>query len=405
MGQIKLDGITGCSSTMVSNYFIDEFMPEANGEFVKVFLYLLRVLSENGSIIECSIADKLNQTDSDVTRALNYWENKGLLVLERNSDNEITRISLIPCKDTVRQIVNVSDLQQDSTTKSSYVFEDAGEPKESARIEKPSNPALDLSPKNYTSDDYDDVLKNVDFQTEIIYPIEKMYGATLPRHYFDSLVFMYNELHLEPELIVWVAEYSLELKKRSIKFWEKIAIEWHENGIKTVKDAKQYCTGSNNCDMDSLKIMRAFGVYNKPTADNEVEFIDKWLKTLKFDVDVIVKACKIGMNEARNKSGAIRYANGVLEKWRQGNVHTLEEAEAFDNEFYKHSKQNYSSAKNTHLQVDPNNFKPTKNTNKASENGLNSKATAGKNTFFNFEQRDYDYEEHQKRLINKAIKK
>ena len=30
------------SATMVPNEFIDRYMPEANGEYVKVFLYLLR---------------------------------------------------------------------------------------------------------------------------------------------------------------------------------------------------------------------------------------------------------------------------------------------------------------------------------------------------------------------------
>ena len=31
-------------ATILSNIFIDRFMPKANGEFVKVYIYLLRML-------------------------------------------------------------------------------------------------------------------------------------------------------------------------------------------------------------------------------------------------------------------------------------------------------------------------------------------------------------------------
>ena len=41
---------TSCQKqvTCISNSFIDHFMPEANGEYVKIYLYLLRCLSQEG---------------------------------------------------------------------------------------------------------------------------------------------------------------------------------------------------------------------------------------------------------------------------------------------------------------------------------------------------------------------
>ena len=66
--------------TVVSNAFIDTYMAAANGEYVKVFLYLLR---HNGEEITVSaIADALDHTESDVKRALAYWEEAGLLERE-----------------------------------------------------------------------------------------------------------------------------------------------------------------------------------------------------------------------------------------------------------------------------------------------------------------------------------
>ena len=47
MNKITINTEYTCKATMVSNIFIDRYMPEASGSFVKVYLYLLRCLSDN----------------------------------------------------------------------------------------------------------------------------------------------------------------------------------------------------------------------------------------------------------------------------------------------------------------------------------------------------------------------
>ena len=54
--------------TVITNEFIDEYMPTANGEYVKVYLYLLR--HEERPVEIAEIADALNHTEADVKRAL-----------------------------------------------------------------------------------------------------------------------------------------------------------------------------------------------------------------------------------------------------------------------------------------------------------------------------------------------
>ena len=75
-----------CTDTIVPNEFIDFFMPEANGEFVKVYLYLLRSMQSHASNCTISaIADCFNNTEMDVIRALRYWQKNGLLHLEEEN--------------------------------------------------------------------------------------------------------------------------------------------------------------------------------------------------------------------------------------------------------------------------------------------------------------------------------
>ena len=84
-------GITG-----VSNHFLDYYMPKANGEYVKVYLYLLRALHQpSRELSVTTLADALEHTEGDILRALKYWEKQKLLRLECNAENELQGIYLL----------------------------------------------------------------------------------------------------------------------------------------------------------------------------------------------------------------------------------------------------------------------------------------------------------------------
>ena len=83
MGQFTLCNDFPGDYTLISNYFLDVCMPQANGEFVKVYLYLLRNATGVSASLELSsIADIFNCTENDVLRALKYWHKSGVLDLK-----------------------------------------------------------------------------------------------------------------------------------------------------------------------------------------------------------------------------------------------------------------------------------------------------------------------------------
>ena len=81
-------------ATILSNIFIDRFMPKANGEFVKVYIYLLRMLGRPEEAFGLSqMADSLFCTEGDILRALKYWESEKLITL-LYEEAELTGITL-----------------------------------------------------------------------------------------------------------------------------------------------------------------------------------------------------------------------------------------------------------------------------------------------------------------------
>ena len=83
MKQIKLKRCRQDNAILLDHEFIDQYMPEANGEYVKVYLLLLRLLNDAKTPLTISgIADILDDTEKDVIRALKYWKKQGLLDYE-----------------------------------------------------------------------------------------------------------------------------------------------------------------------------------------------------------------------------------------------------------------------------------------------------------------------------------
>ena len=83
MSMITLQKPSQSEVTLLSNIFIDDYMPEANGEFVKVYIYLLRTLSTTPVSFSLEeMADRLLCTERDILRALKYWARQDILALD-----------------------------------------------------------------------------------------------------------------------------------------------------------------------------------------------------------------------------------------------------------------------------------------------------------------------------------
>ena len=81
--------------TVISNRFIDEYMQDANDAQLKIYLYLIRMVSASRSTSISDIADLFNYTEKDVLRALKYWEKKRLLTLDYDEHKNVAGIHLL----------------------------------------------------------------------------------------------------------------------------------------------------------------------------------------------------------------------------------------------------------------------------------------------------------------------
>ena len=396
MSLISLQNSSELEVTILSNRFIDNFMPRANGEFVKVYIYLLRAVSSSPSSFSLEhMADRLFCTERDIFRALKYWEGEKILSLTYTTDLQLSGITLLePFADAGHM---------ESSASSENIFSTAGTSSSpvsaqmAAGISQPvaltgsapknvslssSNSAVSggTSSELSTSADYirsltpDHIseLKQNEEVSQLLYIAEQYLAKTLTPTEMQKIFFFYDELHMSADLIEYLVEYCVSRGRKSMRYIETVALAWTRDGVTTVEMARD---ASSRFSKDYYTILKAMGISGRNPVENEISYIDTWRKTYGFDLELIQEACSRTVLSTGQPS--FQYADKILSGWKKKNVHTLEDVRLLDAE---HKKRQLEKAVSRKKQP-------------AAQSQSN-------NRFNNFHQRDYDFTEYEKRLLN-----
>lgn len=315
--------------TSVSNIFISEYVPGANGEFVKVYLYLLHLMSLRSNNISISLlADTFNQTEADIMRALRYWDSLDVISLSFNGPgNGLSNIVLRDIKHTGQAANAMAD---PIAAESASVNSTSSYQTETVRAAKPDIKQTEViytaepSKVSYSKEQLKGFLANDNFSM-LLFVIEQYMGRPLSTKETNSIVYFYDGLKLSTDLIEYLFEYCVEHNKKSINYIEKVALSWASKNIHTIAEAKEET--SNHTDY-VYQIMKAFGLSNREPAQHEKAMIAKWADTYCFDTDMIIEACNRTIKAIHQPS--FEYADTILANWKNSNVSSLEDVKKAD---------------------------------------------------------------------------
>lgn len=315
--------------TSVSNIFISEYVPGANGEFVKVYLYLLHLMSLRSNNISISLlADTFNQTEADIMRALRYWDSLDVISLSFNGPgNGLSNIVLRDIKHTGQAANAMAD---PIAAESASVNSTSSYQTETVRAAKPDIKQTEFIytaeplKVSYSKEQLNGFLANDNFSM-LLFVIEQYMGRPLSTKETNSIVYFYDGLKLSTDLIEYLFEYCVEHNKKSINYIEKVALSWASKNIHTIAEAKEET--SNHTDY-VYQIMKAFGLSNREPAQHEKAMIAKWADTYCFDTDMIIEACNRTIKAIHQPS--FEYADTILANWKNSNVSSLEDVKKAD---------------------------------------------------------------------------
>lgn len=413
MTAINISSDIATSFTTVSDIFIDQYMPKANGEFVKVYLYLLRATGSGAGIATISeIADHFSNTEADIIRALNYWASEGILQLQTGADGQIIGVNLCSLSvsgmqaaqsniqstvaDNAAQnnlqngVVNnatqnnlqnsvVNNAAQNISTVNTRMHDSVVEKLKSQTPDKAAS-----SQKEYTLDEIKEFRKNPDI-SELFFIIETYLKHTLSSTDTNMVLYWLDELHFSTDLVEYLVEYCITKGHSSLRYMNKVALGWADAGIKTVDQAKDDVAAHSQI---YYSVMKALGITGRNLVDSEVSLINKWVGEYGFDIELVKAACSKTISAIQKPS--FEYTDSILANWRKKDVHTLKDVEVLDANFAKANKASATGS--------------SQSTNAANGSSKpKSNNSSSKNKFNNFNQRNNDYDKLEKLFLNSTV--
>ena len=330
-------------TTAVPDVFIDEYMAGADGEFVKVYLYLLRSLTkEEPSFSVSEMADFLGHTERDITRALRFWEKKGLVCLEFDARHGLTGISMM-------------DLSGGAISRGEERKKPASEV--SARHEaSPSEIEKGLS----REEDLMEVLKCTEFY------MKRPLSPTETQKFYS----WYKDLSMSPEFISYLIESCIESEHADFSYMDAVARKWASEGFRTPEEAE---SGGRVYSSAMRTVTKAFGITGRLLAPVECEYVERWSKEYGFSDDIILEACRRTILSAGKAS--FPYAESMLKSWHDKGFSTLDVIE--ENDRKRQKPKNYGAE-------------------------LTVRKPGGGKKQANFPERKYDFDALETRLLNQS---
>lgn len=348
----------------ISNFFIDYYMTEANGEFVKVYLYLVRLLNNNSDITVAQIADHFNLTENDICRAIKYWISRDVLKLHYDGKGQLNGIVLLPLHPPVSEfklqsdVVSILRADIDEPAKQEIVV---AEPKltvvPDASTSQPVSTELAAPAKpKFTQADLEDKLNDDDWQ-DIVYQVETLFGKQISMRDIQTLLYVYDTLGFDVDLFEYLIEYCTTMNKKNCRYMEAVAIAWYKDGIKTRQEAKEQ---SNITTGIAKTLFKLLGIRRSYPTNIEQAYISTWSKDFGFTPELIELACNKAL-VAKPSSANFSYINGILENWNKNNVKTIADVEKLDKAFAISMQKSQATRVNNANNVSSfNNFKQTK---------------------------------------------
>lgn len=257
------------SFTLVDNLFLNEYLPYAEENYSKVYLYGLYLCtnpSGKDNSIE-SLTKVLDLEEDTVMNIFRYWQDEGLLEILSTTPLEIRYLSIKGAKQP---------------------------------------------PKKYSTGKYADF--NVEaqrlFSTRTLMPNEYL-------QYYD----MMDSAKIQPDAMLMIMQYCINYKGVSVRYpyINAVARNWARDGVHTVEDVEKKLNEFEALDDDMRAVMRALGRRGNSDLE-EKQTLVKWTKNWGFDIPAVVFAAK----QCKNKGG-FKKLDTILDEYYRMNIFTENE--------------------------------------------------------------------------------
>ena len=270
------------SNTELPDIFFTEYLSQTNGDYIKVYLYMV-FLSKYGKDIKVNDLSKKLELDFKIIQdAIKYWEDIGVIT-KKTTGYIINNIQEIELHKLYKPKVSLSAEALKETEKNQH---------RAKAIENINNRFFQgiMSPSWYS--DIDLWFKKYGFEEEVM---------------FALFNYCYSRSALHRNYIIAVAD------------------AWHKNNIKTFDELDIYYQKQEKLNILYKNVSKKLG-YNSPLTQYEQAYIEKWSVDYGFSFEII----EIALKKTTSKSNPnFDYLNKLLSDWHERGFKTVSDIENF----------------------------------------------------------------------------
>lgn len=215
-------------------------------------------------------------------------------------------------------------------------------------------------------------LQNQEEIQQLLYIAQRYIGKPLTQTDSNTIISFVEYYGLKEEVAEYLIEYCVSEGHTHMNYMEKVAMNWSEENITSVEQAKAYTINFNK---NYYRVFKALGVHNRQPNKPQMDLIDKWIDEYNFAIEIIEHACELTI--ARINEPKLSYVEGILKNWHDNGAKSMKDIEKLDARYKKDREADRKKTKEQNTATPPKN---------------------SKNRFHNHDQRTYDYDILEKRM-------
>ena len=259
----------------IENIFINEYMPAAPGDYVKVFIYAGMYAEHGLAMNNETIARQLGLEERQVQEAWSYWEKMGAVRRRWQESGK---------PEYIIEFVNLKELLYGKNTSPVQ-----GEEQREAQ---------------------DNVFGNKEVKS-MLSQVENILGRGLSSTEIGRILSWLTDSGASPEVVVRACRYCMEKNKTSLKYIEKVVKEWTAEGLETSDQVNERLQELDERYYRYRRVLKALG-FTRNATEAEKEMMDNWFDQMGYTMERVLEACN---KTAGISSPNFNYVNKVLENW------------------------------------------------------------------------------------------
>lgn len=266
------------STTKIPDIFFSEYISQASGDFIKVYLYIL-FLSKYGKDIKINdLAKKLSLTFPVIQEALKFWEELGV----------ITK------KGTGFIINNLQEIELNKLYKPNMSL---------------SSEDIEKNEKNKTRSKLVETINNQFFQ-----------GIMSPSWYAD-IDLWFKKYEFDEQVMLALFNYCYGRSALHRNYVQVVAEAWSKSNVKTFSDLEVYYQKQEVTQKIEKAVQKKLGIL-RPLNEYEKAYIHKWTVDYEYPLDIIEIALKKSTSKANI---TFDYLDKVITDWHDRELKTTDD--------------------------------------------------------------------------------